>query len=86
LASAIGKTDYLSLLKIPSEAEFERLRGISIELIRSGEAGCNPKVKAIGPDQDRKTSDTWILRRRRSSRATAVGQQEAGTNQAARRS
>jgi hypothetical protein len=38
----------LSLLKIPSEAEFERLRGISIELIRSGEAGCNPKVKAIG--------------------------------------
>jgi hypothetical protein len=39
----------LSLLKIPSEPEFERLRGISIELIRSGEAGCNPKVKAIGP-------------------------------------
>jgi hypothetical protein len=39
----------LSLLKIPSEAEFERLCGISIELIRSGEAGCNPKVKAIGP-------------------------------------
>jgi hypothetical protein len=39
----------LSLLKIPSEAEFERLRGISIELIRSGEAGCNPNVKAIGP-------------------------------------
>jgi hypothetical protein len=41
--------DPLSLLKIPSEAEFERLRGISIELIRSGDAGCNPKVKAIGP-------------------------------------
>jgi hypothetical protein len=39
----------MSLLKNPSEAEFERLRGISIELIRSGEAGCNPNVKAIGP-------------------------------------
>jgi hypothetical protein len=42
-----GEADRLSLLKIPSEAEFERLRGISFESIRSGEAGCNPKVKAI---------------------------------------
>jgi hypothetical protein len=40
---------WVSLLKIPSGPEFERLRGIYIELIRSGEAGCNPKVKAIGP-------------------------------------
>jgi hypothetical protein len=37
------------LLKIPSEPEFERLRGISIESIRSGEGGCNPNVKPIGP-------------------------------------
>ena len=71
----------LSLLKIPSEAEFERLRGISIESIRSGEAGCKPNVKArSAPDQDRKTSDTWILRRRRSGRGTTVGQQGEHSN------
>ena len=42
----------LSLLKISSEPEFERLRGISIESIRSGEGGCNPNVKPIGPGSE----------------------------------
>ena len=37
---------HLCLLKIPSEPEFERLRGISIESIRSGEGGCNPNVRS----------------------------------------
>jgi hypothetical protein len=54
-AMGIGRAEGLSLLKIPSEPEFERLRGISIESIRSGEGGRNPNVKPIGPGSRSKT-------------------------------
>ena|SRR5208282_171152 len=83
---AVGRGRVLSLLKISSEPEFQRLpEWVSYRCAQVSRDEIQT-TSSDPHDRDRKTSDTEIIRRRRRGRRATIGEQESGTNQAARRS
>jgi hypothetical protein len=68
-----------------SKPEFERSARIGFELIRFSEAGCDPNHQREILDGDRNAL-RYILDGSLTGRRETVGEQESGTNLAARRS